>query len=142
MRQNAAENATPAQPRSAGSTARRPTPNTSKIATTIVAMVHYELMATPLPPNPQEMRRRKRQAPATPIASGPTHALPGVGQELTLREAAAALKLRTRVVEEYARRGELLGKRTQYGWRFTRQDIDAFWEPCPDWSFGPVPSEK
>jgi Helix-turn-helix domain len=112
----------------------------SKVAAPVVAIAHSEMTAPP--PSPKAMRRRKRQAPATPIGSGSTPPPTGADHELTLREAAAALKLPTRVVEEYARRGELLGKRTQYGWRFTPQALEAFWEPCPEWSIGPVPSEK
>src|SRR2546429_98430 len=75
--------------------------------------------------------------------SGSSRAAPeGSDSQMTLRQAAQILKMPVRAVEGYARRGELQGARTQYGWRFTRQDLDAFWEPCPEWSFGSNSSEE
>jgi hypothetical protein len=118
------------------STARGATPDSPrKVATTVVAMVHCELMAT-RPPTPQE-RAAESDKLGRPIASGSTHP-PEAEPALPLHEEATALKLPTRVVEEYVRRGELRGERTQYGWRFTRQDLAAFWEPCPSGPSAPI----
>lgn len=55
---------------------------------------------------------------------------------LTLGEAAEVLRLHTRTVREYVRRGELQGRLIGRQWRFRRQDLDAFYENAPktwDW---------
>jgi len=55
---------------------------------------------------------------------------------LTIREAAEVLRLHTRTVREYVRRGELEGRLIGGRWRFRRKDLDAFYESAPrawDW---------
>jgi excisionase family DNA binding protein len=55
---------------------------------------------------------------------------------LTLCEAAEVLRLSTRTVREYVRRGEIRGKIIGKRWRFRRADLDAFFESAPsDWDF-------
>ena len=54
---------------------------------------------------------------------------------LTLKEAAEILRLPHRVVRQYARRGELTGQLIGGRWRFTRKDIDAFFDATPQWQF-------
>jgi excisionase family DNA binding protein len=55
---------------------------------------------------------------------------------LTLREAAEVLRLSTRTVREYVKRGEIRGKIIGNRWRFRRADLDAFFENAPsDWDF-------
>jgi excisionase family DNA binding protein len=55
---------------------------------------------------------------------------------LTLREAAEVLRLSTRTVREYLRRGEIKGKLIGKRWRFRRADLDAFFENAPsNWDF-------
>ena len=57
-------------------------------------------------------------------------------QLLTLREAAAALRLSTRTVREYVRRGEIEGRVIGGRWRFRRADLDAFFANAPrNWDF-------
>jgi excisionase family DNA binding protein len=55
---------------------------------------------------------------------------------LTLREAAEVLRLSTRTVREYVRRGEIVGRIIGGRWRFKRADLDAFFENAPrTWDF-------
>jgi excisionase family DNA binding protein len=55
---------------------------------------------------------------------------------LTLREAAEVLRLSTRTVREYLKRGEIKGKLIGKRWRFRRADLDAFFENAPsNWDF-------
>jgi excisionase family DNA binding protein len=55
---------------------------------------------------------------------------------LTLREAAEVLRLSTRTVREYIKRGEIRGKLIRKRWRFRRADLDAFFENAPSqWDF-------
>jgi excisionase family DNA binding protein len=55
---------------------------------------------------------------------------------LTLREAAEVLRLSTRTVREYVRRGEIVGRIIGGRWRFRRADLDAFFENAPrTWDF-------
>jgi excisionase family DNA binding protein len=55
---------------------------------------------------------------------------------LTLAEAAQLLRLSTRTVREYVRRGEIRGKLIGNRWRFRRADLDAFFENAPSaWDF-------
>ena len=55
---------------------------------------------------------------------------------LTLREAAEVLRLSTRTVREYLKRGEINGKIIGKRWRFRRADLDAFYENAPSsWDF-------
>jgi excisionase family DNA binding protein len=55
---------------------------------------------------------------------------------LTLIEAAEVLRLSTRTVREYVRRGEIKGRIIGNRWRFRREDVDAFFEAAPrSWEF-------
>ena len=55
---------------------------------------------------------------------------------LTLPEAGEVLRLSTRTVREYVRRGELKGRIIGGRWRFRRADLDAFFESAPSqWEF-------
>jgi excisionase family DNA binding protein len=55
---------------------------------------------------------------------------------LTLREAAEVLRLSTRTVREYVKRGEIRGKLIGKRWRFRRADLDAFFDNAPShWDF-------
>jgi excisionase family DNA binding protein len=55
---------------------------------------------------------------------------------LTLCEAAAVLRLSTRTMREYVKRGEIRGKLIGKRWRFRRADLDAFFENAPsEWDF-------
>lgn len=55
---------------------------------------------------------------------------------LTLPEAAEVLRLSTRTVREYLKRGEITGKIIGNQWRFRRADLDAFFENAPsEWDF-------
>ena len=55
---------------------------------------------------------------------------------LTLLEAAEVLRLSTRTVREYVKRGEITGKIIGKRWRFRRADLDAFFENAPsEWDF-------
>ena len=55
---------------------------------------------------------------------------------LTLCEAAEVLRLSTRTVREYVKRGEIRGKIIGKRWRFRRADLDAFFENAPsEWDF-------
>jgi len=62
---------------------------------------------------------------------------PAIGDRLlTLREAAEVLRLSTRTVREYVKRGEIRGKIIGKRWRFRRADLDAFYEDAPrNWDF-------
>jgi len=62
---------------------------------------------------------------------------PAIGDRLlTLAEAAEVLRLSTRTVREYVRRGEIQGKIIGNRWRFRRADLDAFFEHAPpNWDF-------
>jgi excisionase family DNA binding protein len=62
---------------------------------------------------------------------------PPIGERLlTLREAAEVLRLSTRTVREYVRRGEIEGRIIGRRWRFKRADLDAFFENAPrNWDF-------
>lgn len=62
---------------------------------------------------------------------------PPVGETLlTLVEAAEVLRLSTRAVREYVKRGEIKGKLIGKRWRFRRADLDAFFENAPSmWDF-------
>jgi excisionase family DNA binding protein len=58
------------------------------------------------------------------------------GGLLTIREAAAFLKLHPRTVREFVRSGELEGRVIGGRWRFTRKNLDAFYENAPrTWDF-------
>jgi excisionase family DNA binding protein len=55
---------------------------------------------------------------------------------LTLSEAAEVLRLSTRTVREYVKRGEIRGKIIGKRWRFRRADLDAFFDNAPsEWDF-------
>ena len=55
---------------------------------------------------------------------------------LTLKEAAEVLRLSTRTVREYVKRGEIRGRIIGKRWRFRRADLDAFFENAPsEWDF-------
>jgi excisionase family DNA binding protein len=64
-------------------------------------------------------------------------AAPSIGDRLlTLREAAEVLRLSTRTVREYVKRGEISGKIIGKRWRFRRADLDAFFANAPrNWDF-------
>jgi excisionase family DNA binding protein len=66
-----------------------------------------------------------------------TESRPSIGDKcLTLREAAEVLRLSTRTVREYLKRGEIRGKLIGKRWRFRRADLDAFFENAPShWDF-------
>ena len=60
----------------------------------------------------------------------------GSDRFLTIREAAEVLRLSTRTVREYVKRGEIKGKIIGKRWRFRRADLDAFFENAPsEWDF-------
>jgi excisionase family DNA binding protein len=50
---------------------------------------------------------------------------------LTLKEVAAILRLHPRTVREYVRRGELPGRVIGGRWRFSRKEVDAFFDSSP-----------
>jgi excisionase family DNA binding protein len=55
---------------------------------------------------------------------------------LTLYEAADVLRLSTRTLREYLKRGEIRGKIIGKRWRFRRADLNAFFENAPsEWDF-------
>jgi excisionase family DNA binding protein len=62
---------------------------------------------------------------------------PSIGEKLlTIREAAEVLRLSTRTVREYVKRGEIRGRLIGNRWRFRRADLDAFFETAPSgWDF-------
>ena len=66
-----------------------------------------------------------------------TEAAPAIGDRLlTLRESAEVLRLSTRTVREYVKRGEISGKIIGKRWRFRRADLDAFFANAPgNWDF-------
>jgi len=58
-----------------------------------------------------------------------TQSVATIGEHfLTLKEAAEVLRLSTRTVREYLKRGEIRGKLIGKRWRFRRADLDAFFE--------------
>ena len=66
-----------------------------------------------------------------------TPAQPTGDHLLTIREAAEVLRLSTRTVREYVKRGEIRGRIIGKRWRFRRADLDAFVENAPpNWDFG------
>jgi excisionase family DNA binding protein len=70
--------------------------------------------------------RRKLEPDAPPIGD----------RLLTLREAAEVLRLSTRTVREYVRRGEIEGRVIGGRWRFRRADLDAIYANAPrNWDF-------
>jgi excisionase family DNA binding protein len=68
---------------------------------------------------------------------GPRTTTMPIGERLlTLKEAANVLRLSTRTVREYVKRGEIMGKLMGKRWRFRRADLDAFFENAPPvWDF-------
>ena len=62
---------------------------------------------------------------------------PPIGDRLlTLREAADMVRLSTRTLREYLKRGEINGRIIGGRWRFRRADLDAFFENAArDWDF-------
>jgi excisionase family DNA binding protein len=71
-------------------------------------------------------RRKKLETDAPPIGD----------RLLTLREAADVLRLSTRTVREYLRRGEMEGRVIRGRWRFRRADLDAFFaNAARNWDF-------
>jgi excisionase family DNA binding protein len=76
----------------------------------------------------QRTRRRQERGP---------DAAPAIGDRLlTLREAAEVLRLSTRTVRQYVKRGEIRGRIIGQRWRFRRADLDAFYEDAPpNWDF-------
>ena len=64
-------------------------------------------------------------------------AAPAIGDKLlTLREAAAMLRLSTRTTRVYAQRGEIEGRIIGGRWRFRRADLDSFFANAPtNWDF-------
>jgi excisionase family DNA binding protein len=68
----------------------------------------------------------------TPENRGENREPAAIGDRLlTLKEAAEILRLHTRTVREYVRRGELEGRVIGGRWRFRRKDLDAFYENAP-----------
>ena len=51
---------------------------------------------------------------------------------LTLAEVADVLRLNVRTVRELVRRRELSGRLVGRRWRFRREDVDAFFDSCPN----------
>jgi excisionase family DNA binding protein len=71
-------------------------------------------------------REKKSEAEAPPIGD----------RLLTLREAAAVLRLSTRTLREYIHCGEIEGRIIGGRWRFRRADLDAFFANAPrEWDF-------
>jgi len=71
-------------------------------------------------------KQKKSQGDALPIGD----------RLLTLCEAADVLRLSTRTLREYVRRGEIEGRIIGRRWRFRRADLDAFFESAPSaWDF-------
>ncbi len=55
-----------------------------------------------------------------------------IGEKLlTLREAAAVLRMNPRTLRAYLRRGEIEGRVIGRKWRFRRIDLDRFFEDAP-----------
>jgi excisionase family DNA binding protein len=55
---------------------------------------------------------------------------------LTLGEAADILRMNSRTLREYLRRGEIEGRLLGGKWRFRRSDLDRFYEDAPrSWDF-------
>jgi excisionase family DNA binding protein len=62
--------------------------------------------------------------------------LPDDDRLYKIREAAEFLRLSTRTVRDYVKRGEIKGKIIGKQWRFRRADLDAFFENAPSgWDF-------
>lgn len=51
---------------------------------------------------------------------------------LTLQEVADVLRLNVRTVRELVRRRELTGRLVGRRWRFRREDVDRFFDSCPN----------
>jgi excisionase family DNA binding protein len=83
----------------------------------------------------REYKISKRVDPKMPQSG--SAGSPATGEKfLTLREAADVLRLSTRTLREYLKRGEIRGKLIGKRWRFKRADLDAFFENAPsDWDF-------
>src|SRR6266516_3240764 len=92
--------------------------------------------------SPAEMRRRipedsrtlaaERKTAMTTRMKSKTDPTLTIGDRLlTLREAAEVLRLSTRTVREYVKRGEISGKIIGKRWRFRRADLDAFFANAP-----------
>jgi excisionase family DNA binding protein len=66
-----------------------------------------------------------------------SEAAPAIGDRLlTLREAADVLRLSTRTIREYVKRGQIEGRIIGGRWRFRRADLDAFFATAPrNWDF-------
>ena len=80
------------------------------------------------------MRRQRTQL--TGNGSLTTEPAPIGDRLLTLSEAAETLRLSTRTVREYVRRGEIEGRIIGGRWRFRRADLDAFFANAPrNWDF-------
>ena len=62
---------------------------------------------------------------------------PPIGEKLlTLREAAAVLRMNPRTLRAYLRRGEIEGRVIGRKWRLRRIDLDRFFEDAPrSWDF-------
>ena len=62
---------------------------------------------------------------------------PPIGEKLlTLREAAAVLRMNPRTLRAYVRRGEIEGRVIGRKWGFRKIDLDRFFEDAPrhwDW---------
>ena len=73
---------------------------------------------------------KKRKKPKTDAALA-------IGEKLlTLREAAEVLRISTRTMREYVRRGEIEGRIIGGRWRFRRADLDSFFANAPqNWDF-------
>jgi excisionase family DNA binding protein len=73
------------------------------------------------------MAEMKRQRPEPPP----------IGEKLlTLREAAAVLRMNPRTLRAYMRRGEIEGRVIGGKYRFRRIDLDRFFEDAPrNWDF-------
>jgi len=62
------------------------------------------------------------------VSGGPSVPVPF----LTLAEVADVLRLNVRTVRELVRRRELAGRLVGRRWRFRREDVDAFFDACPN----------
>ena len=51
---------------------------------------------------------------------------------LTLQEVADVLRLHPRTIRELVRRRELTGRLVGRRWRFRREDVDRFFDSCPN----------
>jgi excisionase family DNA binding protein len=65
------------------------------------------------------------------------------GGLLTLREAAAFLRVHPRTVRTYVRRGLLSGRLIGRQWRFRLKDLDTLFENAPTrWDWGESPEAE